>query len=382
MVMKYKPFLNIGPGEFIKEELEARNWRQEDLAEILGISLKSVNKLIMNKQSITIETARLLSKAFGQSPQYWMNLDTNYRLSLQTESSKEKEVEIKSDIYKHMPVKEMIKKGWIKLPKTIDDLIHEIKLFWGISNLDFSFLEKKPALNFRKSEAFDHYFDHYNAYYAITWFRMAQRCAKKYQLNQYAKDELEKLAKGLSSYTTLENGIEIFLRKLNKIGVKFFVLSHLQKTYIDGASFFDDSNPVIVYTARHNRTDNFWFTIAHEIAHVILHLKTKEDYFIDCLDDLSTRQEDAANKFAEKTLKIHEILEYFSPYKKYISRDRVIKCAQEIKVSPAIVVGVLQHHDILLRRNLNEFKHTVPELIPQEYLAEKNINKIQIISYG
>lgn len=89
-VMKYKPFLNISPGEFIKEELEARNWRQEDLAEILGISLKSVNKLIMNKQSITIETARLLSKAFGQSPRYWMNLDTNYRLRLQTESSKEK----------------------------------------------------------------------------------------------------------------------------------------------------------------------------------------------------------------------------------------------------------------------------------------------------
>lgn len=370
--MKYKPFLNIGPGEFIKEELEARNWRQEDLAEILGISLKSVNKLIMNKQSITIETARLLSKAFGQSPQYWMNLDTNYRLRLQTESSKEKEVEIKSDIYKHMPFKEMIKKGWIKMPKTIADLIHEIKLFWGIPDLDFSFLEKKPSLNFRKSEAFDHY----NTYYALTWFRMAQRCAGMFQLDHYAKDELGKLSKNLYSYTIIENGIEIFLRELNKIGVKFFVLSHLQKTYIDGASFFDDSNPVIVYTARHDRTDNFWFTIAHEIAHVILHLKKKEDYFIDSLDDLSTRQEEAANKFAEKILKAHEIMEYFSPYKKYISRDRVIKCAQEIKVSPDIVVGVLQHHNILLRRNLNEFKHTVSELIPQEYLAEKNINKI------
>ena len=371
MVMKYKPFLNIGPGEFIKEELEARNWRQEDLAEILGISLKSVNKLIMNKQSITIETARLFSKAFGQSPQYWMNLDTDYRLRLQTESSKEKEVEIKSDIYKHMPIKEMVKKGWMKPSETIDDLTNEVRLFWKIPSLDFSFLETKPALNFRKSEAFDHY----NKYYALTWFRMAQSCAKVYQLNQYAKDELGKLAKSLYSYTTLENGIEAFLRELNKIGVKFFVLSHLQKTYIDGASFFDDSNPVIVYTARHDRTDNFWFTIAHEIAHIILHLKKTDDFFIDSLDDFSTKKEDAANKFAEKIIKTREILEYFSSYKKYISRDRVVKCAQEIKVSPAIVVGVLQHHNILLRRNLNEFKHTVSEIIPQEYLAKKNINK-------
>src|SRR5574337_935319 len=174
MVMNYKPFLNIGPGEFIKEELESRNWRQEDLAEILGISLKSVNKLIMNKQSITIETARLLSKAFGQSPQYWLNLDTNYRLRLQAESPKEKEVEIRSEIYKRMPVKEMVKKGWIKPSETIDDLINKIKLFWGMPSLDFSFLEKKPALNFRKSEAFDGY----NNYYALTWFKMAQRCAK------------------------------------------------------------------------------------------------------------------------------------------------------------------------------------------------------------
>lgn len=376
MAMKYKPLLNIGPGEFIKEELESRNWRQEDLAEILGISLKSINKLIKNKQSISVETARLLSKAFGQSPQYWMNLDTNYRLRLQAESPKEKEVEIRSAIYKRMPVKEMVKKGWIKHSGTIDDLINKVKLFWGTSDLDFSFLEKKPVLNFRKSEAFNGY----NNYYALTWFQMAQKCTNRYQVHQYARAELEKLAKNLYCYTTGENGIEIFLRELNNAGVKFFVLNHLPKTYIDGASFLDDSNPVIVYTARHDRTDNFWFTIAHEIAHVLLHLKKADDFFIDSLDDLSTRKEEAANRFAETILKTNEILEYFSPYRKYVSRDRVVKYAREIKTSPAIVVGVLQHNDILSRRNLNEFKHTVSDLIPHEYVVEKDINKTQIIS--
>ncbi|MCC7211404.1 MAG: addiction module antidote protein, HigA family [Candidatus Brocadia sp.] len=365
MVTKYKPFLNIGPGEFIKEELESRNWRQEDLAEILGISLKSVNKLIMNKQSVTIETARLLSKAFGQSPQYWMNLDTDYRLRLQTESSKEKEVEIKSDIYKHMPVKEMIKKGWIKLSKTIDSLISEIKLFWGIPDLDFSFLDERVPLNFRKSGAFDHY----NKYYALTWFRMAQRCAKICQVSRYEKGKLENLAKNLYRYTTMEDGVKTFLKDLSNAGVKFLVLGHLQKTYIDGASFFDDLNPVIVYTARHDRNDNFWFTIAHEIAHIILHLRRKDDFCIDSLDDLLTSEEEAANKYAEKILKVTEILEYFKPYQKYISRDRVTICAEKLLLNPAVVVGILQHHNILLRRNLNDFKHTVSDLIPQAYLA-------------
>ena len=46
MVRKLAPFLNIGPGDFLKEELEARNWKQEDFADILGMSLKSVTSLL------------------------------------------------------------------------------------------------------------------------------------------------------------------------------------------------------------------------------------------------------------------------------------------------------------------------------------------------
>ncbi len=83
-MIKYKPFLNISPGDFLKEELKTCGWRDEDFAEILGMSLESVNKLIQNEQSITIETAKLLSEVFGQSPQYWMNLYANYRLRLKT----------------------------------------------------------------------------------------------------------------------------------------------------------------------------------------------------------------------------------------------------------------------------------------------------------
>jgi len=96
MITMYKPYLNLGPGEFIREELEVRDWRQEDLAEILKMSLKSVNKLLQNKQAITLETARLFHKAFGQSPQYWINLDTNYRLRLQSESLRERAEEDKN----------------------------------------------------------------------------------------------------------------------------------------------------------------------------------------------------------------------------------------------------------------------------------------------
>ncbi|VAX34646.1 Antitoxin HigA / unknown domain [hydrothermal vent metagenome] len=373
MVVKYKPFLNIGPGEFVKEELEARNWRQEDLASILGVSLKSVNKLIQNKQSITIEMAKLLSRAFGQSPQYWINLDTNYRLRLKEEDPKVKDVEVRAEIYKRMPVNEMTKKGWLDKNRDTNRLIEQVKHFWGIEEIDLSFMDRFIMPNFRKSEAFTQY----NKYYALTWFRMAKNCAGYFRTEPYNQLKLNVLATNFHQYTSSSNGVKLLLGALNRAGVKFFVLSHLQKTYIDGASFFDGEKPVIVYTKRHDRVDNFWFTIAHEIGHILLHLKNKDDFFIDNLDDLKTEQEEEANKFAEKILKADKVLQYFEPLRKYISQKRVLNGADELRINPAIVVGMLQHHGWLSRRNLNRYKTSVSDIIPAKYYVERQIKKIK-----
>ena len=374
MANKYTPFLNIGPGEFIKEELGTRNWKQEDLSAILGMSLKSVNKLIMNKQAITIGTAKLLSKVFGQSPQYWMNLDTNYRLRLTSEDSKEREVEIKANVFNYMPFKEMMTKGWLAACKTAEQLEKEVKSFWDIPDLDFTFVEKRAALNFRKSPAYDQF----NKYYALTWFRMAQKCAGAFAVGRYNKAAVQSIAEKFTDYTVEDDGAQRLLDDLYIAGVKFFVLSHIQKTYIDGASFIDDANPVIVFTGRHNRKDNFWFTMAHEIGHVLLHLKKKDDYFIDNLDEVETEgKEQAADKLAEKIIRSQEILHFFRTFGKYVSRDRVLSCAKALNVCPDVVVGVLQHHKKLSRRNLNDFKSQVLSIIPDKYLIEKHLHKVR-----
>ena len=371
MAINDTPYKNIGPGEFIKEELEVRNWRQEDLAEILGISLKTVNQLIKNKQTITIETAKLLSKAFGQSPQYWINLDSNYRLRRQEDTRQTRDAEIKGMIYKYMPVTEMVKKGWLSAFRNSNELIARVYNFWDINKLDFTFLDNAELPTFRKSDVFAQY----NKYYALTWFRMAQTSAQNYSSDQFGRDDLRQLAVSLYSFTVKPNGIELFLNELSNAGVKFFILSHLQKTYIDGASFWDKSNPVIVYSGRYNRIDNFWFTVAHEIAHILLHLKKKTDYFIDDLDNISSNVEKEANQYATKLLRANEITAYFKHFGNYISEKRVVDCSKELNVSPAIVVGVLHHSGLLSRRNLNRYKEKVFELIPETFLAEKRLEK-------
>jgi hypothetical protein len=69
---------------------------------------------------------------------------------------------------------------------------------------------------------------------------------------------------------------------LNKVGIHFIVLQHLPETYLDGACFFaPDGSPVFDLTLRHDRMDNFWFTIVHELAHLYLDLDGGNIAFFD-----------------------------------------------------------------------------------------------------
>src|SRR5438045_9742021 len=71
----------LPPGEFVREELEARGWTQRDFARILGRPLQNVNNIINGKTGITAATAKQLGVAFGTSAELWLNLETAYRLA-------------------------------------------------------------------------------------------------------------------------------------------------------------------------------------------------------------------------------------------------------------------------------------------------------------
>jgi len=376
MVKKQKPYINIGPGAFIQEELDERGWRQGDLADIIGMTQKTVNQIINNRQSITPETARLLSRAFGQSPEYWTNLDSIYRLQLLDESHKEKMAELKAMIYKYMPIQEMVKKKWICAQNNFNELIKDVMAFWSVADLSFDFFGSTLLPQFRKSSAYSNSF---NDNYALCWYRMAQRCAKKFDSSEYDNTALESLANRLHEYTVMQDGITAFIQALENCGVKFFVLSHLQKTYTDGAAFLDGANPVIVYTKRYDRNDNFWFTIAHEIAHILKHLNTPSDFFIDNVEisgrESTTEQE--ADEYAAELLKIHKIMDIFDLDRNYIKQSKILATADYLKLHPGMIVGILQHNDLLAPNYYNKYKEKVSDQIPDRYNVENHLDEIK-----
>src|SRR5947207_9612789 len=69
------------PGEFIREELEAREWTQRDLAFVLGVPEQAVNMLVTGKRGISPDMAKALGTAFDVPAEFFSNLQNAYDLS-------------------------------------------------------------------------------------------------------------------------------------------------------------------------------------------------------------------------------------------------------------------------------------------------------------
>lgn len=365
MANQLKPFLNIGPGHIIKREMEALNWNQEDLAQILEMSPKSINQILNNKQGITVDTATLLGKAFKTSPDFWLNLEKNYRLRLRTEGQKEKETELKAKIRKHMPMLEMRKKGWIDFDNSTDSQEKAFCKFWEQEKPDFSMYENN-TLKFCARQAKEN--EIFTNFYTQTWLKKAQTEAAKIEVPVFDKNKLIEMLHTISNYANKANHVEKFIQDLNSVGVKFFILSHLEKTYLDGAAFMSGDNPVVVFTGRHKGIDSFWWTMLHELAHVLLHLHKTNTYFLDNLDALlDNKMEVEADEYASKLLKRDEIILSMNRVH-YLTEQKLLSIAHTTKLHPAIVLGILQFENkATYRTKLNTYKADVADLISKGY---------------
>lgn len=76
------PAYTPAPGEILAVELAARGWSQRQFAAIIGKPPQAVNEILRAKKQITPETALRIAAALDTSPELWINLETEYRLSL------------------------------------------------------------------------------------------------------------------------------------------------------------------------------------------------------------------------------------------------------------------------------------------------------------
>lgn len=76
------PAYTPSPGEILELELAARDWSQRQFSRIIGKPAQAVNEILHARKQITPETALRIAAALGTSPELWINLEADYRLSL------------------------------------------------------------------------------------------------------------------------------------------------------------------------------------------------------------------------------------------------------------------------------------------------------------
>ena len=361
------------PGEFLKEELEARGWTQTDLAEILGRSVRLVNEIIAGKRGITPETAEALGDAFETSAQVWLNLESAYQLWLvrqKDDIGKNADISRRARLFSKAPINDMIRRGWLERSPNVDVLEKRLLDFFGIESLDDPTHFWAVA---RKSTSYGEITPAQNA-----WLFRAKQLARTVPAGTFSQAKLVETIERLRMLLFNAEEIRHVPRVLADAGVRFLIIQPLPQTRIDGACFWLDGNsPVIVVSLRFDRVDYFWHTVIHEVGHV----KNKDGIDNTTLDtDLNGRDassnekpsyEKAADDFAVETLIPQDRLnDFVIRVRPLYSKLRIIAFANLMKVHPGIVAGQLQHRGEISYSSNRDMLTKVRHIITQSALTD------------
>jgi HTH-type transcriptional regulator/antitoxin HigA len=144
--------------------------------------------------------------------------------------------------------------------------------------------------------------------------------------------------------SAFQDGPKLAREYLARAGIALVVEPHFKGTYLDGAAMLDQGRPIVALTLRHDRLDNFWFVLLHELAHVGRHLDQNHPFFADDLDspDKADRQEAEADEMASEAL--IPASEWDSAKLKGSPTPMMaMALADRLCIHPAIVAGRIRH---------------------------------------
>lgn len=337
--------LPIPPGEYLQEVLEDIGMTQKALAERMGRPIQAVNEIIKGTKTIISETAIQLEMVTKVPASIWMGLETEYQLT-KAKLAENERMQQEKQILQDIPIKDLIKEEFVPKVSTLEEKIIKVRQFFGVASLEriteISYF--KPA--YRCSKKFMP-----NPLALVTWLRAAELIAQKSEINKFKKEELKKSVSKIRSMSL--EAPNKFLKKLRSIlaqcGVALVLLPHFEKTYGQGATFFINANKaILLLSIRGKWADIFWFSLFHEIGHLLLHDKSRP--YVALSKYAKDQYEKEADRYAAETLIPRDKINNFISKKRF-SVDDILRFAEKIEIDPGIVVGRLQHENIIAKNN-------------------------------
>jgi HTH-type transcriptional regulator / antitoxin HigA len=332
------------PADTILDNLEAVGWTQADLAERMGRTKKHVQDLVKNKTRITSETAVELSRTLGGSAQFWLNLEANYQAAVaERESLKRHEVD--RPWLKEVPVADMRNLGWIEPGGGATATVEACLRFFGVATVKgwrdryasqlvaFRTGTRGPGAKVGAVAA---------------WMRRAELIAARIETAPWNKSRLSSMledSRRLSAASDQIAALKSLQGDWARAGVAVVFVRRPKACLAFGAAeWLTPDRAMIVVSNRYATTDQLWFTLFHEVAHLVLHGKKKPHVDADGSSADETEEREA-NSFATDRLIPRVAWQGFVTTftNRRPTQSEVLEFAKTLRVAAGLVVGRLQH---------------------------------------
>ena len=271
--MKMGAFL-VPTGRIIKEYLDERGISQKDLAHRIDVSEKHISNLLNGKTRLTEDMALKLERVMPDvSAGYWLNYEAKYQEYLAREKEQEwlEGLDLK-EIADRFHFKEVFKGAGMTL---VEQAIEMLKML-GVSSFDqYRYAVSTAGIEFMQDDG--------EPEAVIVWLKLCEEEIEEQnptlENEPFSKAKLRKaipLIKDIASNTNLEASLKSCRNLLNQQGVYLVIEPAITNSKVRGALSTWDGHPAIFISGRFKTHDHVWFTIFHEIAHLLLHYDPKE----------------------------------------------------------------------------------------------------------
>jgi HTH-type transcriptional regulator/antitoxin HigA len=318
------------PIEAIKFRMEQQKLTQRDLIPFIG-SRSKVSEVLSRKRPLTLSMIRSLH----------LNLGIPARVLLQ---ERDPSVLEESGVdWSRFPVREIVSRGWVTAQVTnVREQAEEIvrDFFRELGDVKRAVAMLRKTNHVRSARSMDKYaLDAWSSRVVI----LARRDPPPapFETGTVDLDFMREVAK----LSWSDTGPLLAQEYLRKHGIPLIIEPHLPRTYLDGAAILVDAGrPVIGLTIRHDRIDNFWWCLMHELAHIARHLDAGVLRFFDDLDveGQGNSMEEEADELADEALIPNDIWQR-SPAKKWPAPEAAEHLAKKLGIHPAIVAGRMRH---------------------------------------
>ncbi len=347
--------LPVPPGEYLQEVVDELGVTQADLARRMGRPAQAINEIIRGEKAITPETALQLEQVVGVPAHIWTGLETKFQLvkaRQQAQAQEEEEADSLKSWLQGLSYPVLAKfAGLAEATKAVDK-VREIRRYLGLSSLNN--LEGVGALRlaFRKSHKVA-----VSQLALAVWLRRAELMTQATDTADFDRTKLLDCLPGIRAMTTQPPQIfgPALHDQLAACGVAFIIQRSLPKTGVHGATFWlTPRKAVLVLTIRGAWADIFWFSLFHELGHLVLHGKNRTFLEDDSTDPDVRELESAADAFAaDQLIPANDFEAFLGEARGRFSKATVRTFAEGIGIDPGIVVGRLQNQKLVQPQMLN-----------------------------